>query len=96
MENFEKLKDAVLTENAFFAGIEYENFNSDGTHSCTHSCLMFKATNYKSSFFDNLQDFYQVENFCDVTLVTDGRTIGTNRLVLASGSIYFKTMFTGG
>ena len=42
-----------------------------------------------------LQDLYEKQQLCDVTLVVDGRKFSCHRQVLSACSDYFRAMFTG-
>ncbi|XP_060115258.1 kelch repeat and BTB domain-containing protein 2-like [Heteronotia binoei] len=47
----------------------------------------------KHSIIQGIQQLYQTQQLCDVTLVAEGRMFPCHRPVLASVSFYFRRMF---
>ncbi|XP_065062029.1 kelch-like protein diablo [Rhopilema esculentum] len=54
----------------------------------------FESSHHENSLLNKLNEFYQSQTLCDVTLIAEGQKIKTHKAVLAACSPYFTTMFT--
>ena len=60
---------------------------------------IFRSTKFHHSFLKNLKELQDIEKFCDIVLKTSKnsiKTIKAHKVILASASGYFRSMFTGG
>ncbi|EDO31299.1 predicted protein, partial [Nematostella vectensis] len=57
---------------------------------------LFTDVAHSSNILCSLNSLRQQEDLCDMVLVVGGSTISAHKVVLASGSPYFRAMFTGG
>ena len=68
-----------------------------GVVKCTcdppHLVRLVEADNSVVPLSHNMRDLWRKSELCDVTLVADGVELPAHRLVLASVSPYFRTLF---
>ena len=60
----------------------------------TKDMFCFESSHHENSLLNKLNEFYQSQTLCDVTLIAEGQKIKTHKAVLAACSPYFTTMFT--
>ena len=68
-------------------------------HLLEKDIYLFKSSKFYRSFLKNLKELQDLEKFCDVVLKTSKnsiKTIQAHKVILASASGYFRSMFTGG
>ena len=68
-------------------------------HLLEKDIYLFKSSKFHRSFLKNLKELQDIEKFCDVVLKTSKnsiKTIQAHKVILASASGYFRSMFTGG
>ncbi len=83
--------DLYLDEVIIDKNIEYERTSDEA--------MLFKLPKYHTSFFKSLKEFQNNEKFCDIVLKPSRnsfRSIKAHKIVLASASGYFRSMFAGG
>ncbi|KAL5460466.1 hypothetical protein EMCRGX_G033917 [Ephydatia muelleri] len=68
------------------------NLNNESSHV---GVLQFFSKEHSSEAFDIIQQMRRDGKLCDVILEVDGKTLPAHRLVLASSSRYFYSMFAG-
>ena len=68
------------------------NLNSESSHMAV---LQFFSKEHSAEAFDFIQQMRRDGKLCDVILEVEGKTLPAHRLVLASSSRYFYSMFAG-
>lgn len=66
------------------------------TESCPSKAKEIENPNHTKALCASLYNLRQYGKLCDVTLISDGKSIKAHRVVLAACSEYFNAMFTSG
>ena len=88
----DSMKDlSVVLDEVIDSNIEYQQLQTD--------VYLFKSTKFQTSFLKNLKELREIEKFCDIVLKTSKsslKSIKAHKVILASASGYFRSMFAGG
>jgi hypothetical protein len=88
----DSMKDLnIALDEVIDSNIEYNLIEKD--------TYIFRSTKFHHGFLKNLKELQDIEKFCDIVLKTSKnsiKTIKAHKVILASASGYFRSMFTGG
>ena len=81
-----EIKDQLTLPNFFVSFQEVETMSSDTQHFC------LRWNNYQSSITSAFESLRDQDDFVDVTLACDGRSLKAHRVVLSACSSYFREL----